>query len=100
VTGNNGLTAGEHGVFGVSGQLTFQTVPRFLAHTDKLLQDGTGTVTIDMQGVTLADSAGLAMMIEWLQRVRAAKHEIVFTNIPEQTRDLIRVNGLTQVFGI
>jgi phospholipid transport system transporter-binding protein len=48
--------------------------------------------------VTLTDSAGLALMIEWLQLARAAKHEIVFTNIPEQMRDLIRVNGLTQVF--
>jgi phospholipid transport system transporter-binding protein len=94
----NGFTAREHGVFEVSGQVTFQTVPRFLAHTGKLLQNNSGTVTIDMHGVTLADSAGLALMIEWLQLARAAKHELVFTNIPEQMRDLIRVNGLTQVF--
>lgn len=96
----NGFTAREHGVFGVSGQLTFQTVPQFLAHTEKLLQNDASTVAIDMRGVTLADSAGLALMIEWLQLARAAKHEMVFTNIPEQMRDLIRVNGLTQVFGI
>ena len=94
----NGFTAREPGVFGVSGQLTFQTVPRFLTHTDKLLQNNSGTVTIDMHGVTLADSAGLALMIEWLQLARAAKHEVVFTNIPEQMRDLIRVNGLDRVF--
>ena len=94
----NVFASREKGVFGVSGQLTFQTVPRFLAHTDKLLQNNSGTVTIDMHGVTLADSAGLALMIEWLQLARAAKHEIVFTNIPEQMRDLIRVNGLERVF--
>jgi phospholipid transport system transporter-binding protein len=94
----NGFATREPGVFGVSGQLTFQTVPRFLAHTDKLLKNHVGTVTIDMHDVTLADSAGLALMIEWLQLARAAKHQIVFTNIPEQVRDLIRVNGLTQVF--
>ena len=96
----NGFASREKGVFGVSGQLTFQTVPQFLAHTDELLQNIAGTVTIDMHGVTLTDSAGLALMIEWLQLVRAAKHEIVFTNIPEQMRDLIRVNGLTQVFAL
>ena len=94
----NGFTVREQGVFGVSGRLTFQTVPQFLAHTDKFLQHIASTVTIDMHGVTLADSAGLALMIEWLQQARAAKHEMVFTNLPEQMRDLIRVNGLTQVF--
>ncbi len=96
----NGFAARDNGVFEVSGQVTFQTVPRFFAHTDKLLQSDAKPVTIDMQGVTLADSAGLALMIEWLQLAHAANREIVFTHIPDQMRDLIRVNGLTQVFGI
>ena len=92
--------ARENNVFGVSGRLTFQTVPQFLGHTDQLLQNDASAVTIDMHDVTLADSAGLALMIEWLQLVRAAKHEMVFANIPEQMRDLIRVNGLMKIFGI
>jgi phospholipid transport system transporter-binding protein len=96
----NGITARDNGVFEVTGQVTFQSVPQFLAHTDKWLHGGTGKVTIDMHGVTLADSAGLALLIEWLQLSRSAKREIVFTNMPDQMRDLIRVNGLTQVFGI
>lgn len=94
----NGFTARGNGAFEVSGRVTFQTVPQFLGHTDKWLQSDTSRVTIDMQGVTLTDSAGLALMIEWLQLARAAKREIVFTNIPEQMRDLIRVNGLEQAF--
>jgi phospholipid transport system transporter-binding protein len=96
----NGFKARDNGVFEVSGQVTFQSVPQFLAHTDKWLQGGTGKVTIDMHGVTLADSAGLALLIEWLQLARSAQREIVFTHMPDQMRDLIRVNGLTQVFGL
>lgn len=96
----NGFTARDKGVFEVAGRLTFQTVPQFLTYTDKWLQGGAGKVSIDMHGVTLTDSAGLALMIEWLEMARAAKHEIVFTNIPEQMRDLIRVNGLQQVFAL
>lgn len=94
----NGFTARGNGAFEVSGRVTFQTVPQFFQHTNKWLQGDSGRVTIDMQGVTLSDSAGLALMIEWLQLARAAKREIVFTNIPEQMRDLIRVNGLEQAF--
>lgn len=94
----NGFASRGEGVFAMSGQLTFQTVPQFHGHAGALLQDGARSVTIDMQGVTQADSAGLALMIEWLQLTRAARRELVFTNIPEQMRDLIRVNGLQKVF--
>ena len=95
----NGITARDKSVFEVNGQVTFQTVPQFLAQTDKWLK-GAGKLTIDMHGVTHTDSAGLALLIEWQQLARNAGREIVFTNMPEQMRDLIRVNGLTQVFGL
>ncbi|GAB4507599.1 MAG: hypothetical protein Tsb0026_03710 [Sulfuricaulis sp.] len=94
----NGFASRGEGVFAMSGQLTFQTVPQFHGHVSTLLQNGARPITIDMQGVTQADSAGLALMIEWLQLTRAAKRELFFTNIPEQMRDLIRVNGLAHIF--
>jgi phospholipid transport system transporter-binding protein len=96
----NGFKTRDNGVFEVNGQVTFQSVPQFLALTDKWLHADTGKITIDMHGVTLADSAGLALLIEWLQLARSAKREIVFANMPDQMRDLIHVNGLTQVFGV
>ena len=94
----NGVTVRDNGAVEVSGQLTFQSVPQFLAGSDQWLQGGHGKVTIDMRDVTLADSAGLALMLEWQQLARAAGREIVFINMPEQMRDLIQVNGLQQVF--
>lgn len=96
----NGFASRGGGTFEMSGRLTFQTVPQFQAHAGSLFQGDTQPVTIDMRGVTLADSAGLALMIEWLQLARAAKRQLVFTNIPEQVHHLIRVNGLTQVFAL
>ncbi len=96
----NGFTARDKGVVEVSGRLTFQTVPQFLSRAHEWLQGGTGPVTIDMHGVELADSAGLALMLEWMQMAHAAKREIVFTHIPDQMRNLIHVNGLQQVFNI
>jgi phospholipid transport system transporter-binding protein len=96
----NGFASRGGGVFELSGRLTFQTVPRFQEHIVAVFQGDPQPVTIDMRGISLADSAGLALMIEWLQRARAVKREIVFANIPEQVRQLIRVNGLTQVFGL
>lgn len=96
----NGFASRGDGAFAMSGQLTFQTVPQFHEHAGDLFKNSARPVTIDMRGVTLADSAGLALMIEWLQSARAAQREIVFTNIPDQMHDLIRVNGLTRVFAL
>ena len=89
----DGFSARDDGVFEVSGRLTFQTVPEFLARTGDSLKNGTGKITIDMHGVTLADSAGL----EWPEMACAAKRELVFTRIPAQVRDLIHVSGLQRV---
>jgi phospholipid transport system transporter-binding protein len=94
----NGFASRGGGVFELSGRLTFQTVPRFQGHIDSVLQGDAQPVTIDMRGIALADSAGLALMIEWLQRARAAQRGMVFANIPEQVQQLIRVNGLQEVF--
>ncbi|MHB8622711.1 MAG: STAS domain-containing protein [Sulfuricaulis sp.] len=94
----NEFTRRADGGFEIAGTVTFQTVPQFLKYTDKWLHDGTGAVTIDMHDIALADSAGLALMVEWLQLARAANRDMAFTNIPEQVRELIRVNGLQQVF--
>lgn len=94
------LAPRSDGVFEMSGSLTFQTVPGFHGHAGSLLQGNAQPITVDMKGITLTDSAGLALMIEWLQMARAAKRELVFANLPDQMTDLIRVNGLQKIFGL
>jgi phospholipid transport system transporter-binding protein len=96
----NGVASRGDGTFEMSGRLTFQTVPQFQAHAATLFQGGAQPVTIDMRGVTQADSAGLALMIEWLQMARNERRKFAFANIPEQVSELIRVNGLQQMFGL
>ena len=96
----NGLVARHDGVFEVSGRMTFQTVPQFLTHTAVWLNDHAGAVTMDLSKVTLADSAGLALMLEWLRQARAVGRDLKFINFPQQVRDLVRVSGLNQVFGL
>ncbi len=94
----NGFNARDNGVFEITGQVTFQTVPQFLSYAVQWLKNPAKTVTIDMRNITLADSAGLALMLEWAQQAAAAQRELTFINIPEQVQELIRVNGLQQVF--
>lgn len=76
----------------VSGPLTFYSVPHIYAASGKWF--AAGALTIDLEQVTQADSAGLALLIEWLRQARKANVSLTFANIPPQMQVLIRVNGL------
>jgi phospholipid transport system transporter-binding protein len=98
VTGNGSVTRAD-GTVAVSGALTFETVPEYFAASNGWL-GGSGALTVDLQGVTRVDSAGVALLLEWLARARAANRALAFVNLPEQVQHMIRVSGLHQAFGI
>jgi len=77
----------------VAGALTFETVPA-LYQNSAIWFVGAGDLTIDLAQVERTDSAGLALLIEWLRRAQAANRKLRFTNIPTQVQTLIRINGL------
>ena len=77
----------------VAGALTFDTVPG-LYQTSASWFEGAGELILDLAQVVRADSAGLALMIEWLRRAQAANRSLRFANIPVQVQTLIRINGL------
>ena len=47
-----------------------------------------------LKGVTRADSAGLALLLEWLRRSERAGCSISFVNVPEQLMSIARICGL------
>jgi phospholipid transport system transporter-binding protein len=77
----------------VSGALTFETVPALYQNSSSWFQ-GEGELILDLAQVERTDSAGLALLIEWLRRAQAANRQLRFANIPAQVQTLIRINGL------
>lgn len=88
------------GMLTVSGVLSFDTVPDVFARSAAWVQKSQGAITIDLKNVERADSAGLALLVEWLQLALRQNRELRFANMPEQVRSLIRVNGLSKALGI
>ncbi len=84
----------------VSGPLTFDTVPRVLAETAGWFRSAAADITIDLKEVSRADSAGLALLVEWLRRATAAGRTLRLANAPEQLRSIIRVNNLSKALGL
>lgn len=81
----------------VSGALTFETVP-VLYKESAAWFEGTGDLSFDLAQVTNTDSAGLALLVEWLRRARDAKRRLRFANIPAQVQSLMRINNLQDAF--
>lgn len=80
----------------VSGPLTFDTVHTLLALP---AAEGADALVVDLGGVPRADSAGLALMLEWLRQARTQGRALSFTRVPARLQDLIDVTGLSALLG-
>lgn len=87
------------GVLAVAGDLTFETVPDVYAESRAWFERAGGRITVDLAEVQRADSAGLALLIEWLRRAQARRVPIAFVDVPEQLQSLARVHGVGRALG-
>ena len=90
----------RNGLIVVSGPLVFDTVPDLYEQTRGWLERPGGAVSADLRAVSRADSAGLALFVEWLRLAKTTGRALTFINVPEQVHSLIRVNGLEEALGV
>jgi phospholipid transport system transporter-binding protein len=81
------------GQFAINGDLNFFAIDKKIANSFAFLSS-TKQVTVDLAGVKNADSAGLALLIEWLKYARTKKVQLRFKNIPEQLLNLAKISSL------
>ncbi len=75
----------------IVGPLDFATVSALLPLGAAAIKQGQVAV-IDLVGVTATDSAGLALLIEWLSVAVTAHQKLHYENIPMQIHDLARLS--------
>jgi len=80
----------------VQGVLDFTTATQTLHSVAEHIADNR-VLDIDLSGVSSANSAGLALLIEWLAVARRAGHVVTFHHIPDGLRQLA---GVCQVDGL
>ena len=83
--------------FSVRGPLTFGTVMQ-LCKLPQAWDAGRDAVTVDLAEVPRADSAGLALLLEWLRAAQAQGRALHLVNVPTRLRDLMRVTNLADLF--
>jgi phospholipid transport system transporter-binding protein len=84
------------GRFIVDGDLTFLTIDKKTASGFAFLASAK-QITMDLGGLGNADSAGLALMLEWIKQARQKKVQLQFKNIPEQLLNLAKLSGLNKL---
>jgi phospholipid transport system transporter-binding protein len=75
----------------LSGALNFATVRTLLAEGQSAINGGRAAI-IDLSAVSQSDSAGLALLIEYLSIAKEAKRALHYENIPAQIQELARLS--------
>jgi phospholipid transport system transporter-binding protein len=78
------------GRFALRGWLSYRTARAALEKGASLFGD-TQVIKVDLSGVTDADSAGLALLIEWVGWAREQHREIRFFELPQEIRAIARI---------
>lgn len=79
------------GRFRLSGTLDASTVAGVLEQSEGRFADAPH-LYVDLGGVSESDSAGLALLIEWLRLTRQQGRTIHFANVPPQINALARIS--------
>lgn len=89
--------AEEAGLLRVDGELTFATVTAVLEQSRPLLASAEGRVAVELSAVERVDSAGLALLIQWVRMAREHGVEIMFRHIPEQLLAIAHASDLDEI---
>jgi phospholipid transport system transporter-binding protein len=98
VSGAN-LEALGAGRFRVSGVLDARTAPALLQQSKERFAHEQ-VIDVDFGPVTESDSAGLALLIEWMRIARRQRVKLHFENIPAQIAALARISEVEDLLAV
>jgi len=90
------LKISDSGMVSVVGTLSFENATSLLDESVKVF-DGESTLQFDLQAVDKSDSAGLALLVEWMSLATKKGQSVSFVNLPKQMLDIASVSGLNEV---
>ena len=87
------LRGAGNGQFALSGAMSFETADRILRASKGSFGDH-DDVEVDFSGVTDADSAGLALLIEWKSWTAQGSTQIRFKGLPRSIKAIARTTDV------
>ncbi len=90
------LVADGAGRFRLSGTATVPTVTLLRATGLRVFAASAGEIVVDLSTVSRVDSAGLALLIDWLAWAKAAGRLLRFVSPPESLLALARLSDVEE----
>ena len=88
------LQADGNGCFRLSGAATMNSVAALRSAGLQAFAASSGDITLDLAALTRVDSAGLALLIDWLAWARTTSRALRFVSLPESLRALARLSDV------
>ncbi len=88
------------GTLVVTGALTFSTVDAAVYERSRALVGDAHVQVVDLSGVSAADSAGLALLIEWQSVARASGRSLALRSVPVGLRAIADISDVEQLIGM
>jgi phospholipid transport system transporter-binding protein len=82
----------------ITSALTFETAPGLLEQSKSWFGESASHIVVDLSSAGRTDSAGIALLLEWIEISRKQNLQIKFTNLPSQMREFIEANDLSKLF--
>lgn len=89
------------GRLAVRGELDSATVTSVLERGRRAVAAATGDhLVLDLAAVTKSDSAGLALLLDWLRAARERDLSVQVEGVPGQLAEIARLGGVGSLLGI
>ncbi len=85
------LTRNGADQFVISGNLSFATATELLKQSEQLFESA-NVINVNLAAVTHADSAGLALLLEWLRYGKRTNKTVRYHELPAQLRSLAAIS--------
>ncbi len=97
----SGATLSEQGPGNLAlvGELDFDSVASLLEQGLGKLNSAT-TLVLDLTGVPRSNSAGLALLLEWLEQGRRSGVDVRFANLPASLVEIARISNATDLLPV
>jgi len=86
----------EDGCFILAGTLSFKTVPVIWRQGLDLFSTAP-SLLLDLSEVKRSDSAGVALLVEWMRFARSHNKPISYINMPSQMLAIVRASSLDAI---
>jgi anti-sigma B factor antagonist len=87
-------------VLPLKGEIDLHVSPTVTASLNEMIEEKPERLVVDLSQVSYMDSAGLAVLIEAMQKVEAYGGKFMLAGLQETVRSIFEISRLDQVFQI